>query len=160
MRLGPKTAALRSERSERSVVFVRPAIYAEARILKAIAYQHQYTKHFNGPAYCNRPHFAEGGVIAAEVDNIIVGFASVRIKKRKPEIEIDIIGVAKQWRGHGVGRSIIGYLQWTTPHKFSPSIVLNVMNDNPDAIRFYRRYGFVDIGPIMDGFATRMVLTW
>jgi RimJ/RimL family protein N-acetyltransferase len=57
------------------------------------------------------------------------------------------MGVAKDWRGAGVGSVLLGRLiSWAQEHPEIERIGLEVFETNPGAIRFYRRFGFQEEG--------------
>jgi ribosomal protein S18 acetylase RimI-like enzyme len=125
--------------------------------MKEVARDHPYTAHFAHPAYCNRQRFQRGENIVAQDGVQILGFASLRFKKRVPETEIDIIGVLSSCRSRGLGKAMLEYVKRVSEY---PRVTLNVMKDNAGAIAFYEREGFKPLGDAMDGQAIRMVLEW
>ncbi|MHC4403993.1 MAG: GNAT family N-acetyltransferase [Planctomycetota bacterium] len=57
------------------------------------------------------------------------------------------VSVAKDWRGVGVGSSLIGRLiDWAKEHPVIERIGLEVFAENSEAIRLYRRLGFQEEG--------------
>lgn len=143
------------------LVVVRAARYDEAGQIKAVAKQHRYTNHFSHPAYCNRQRFERGwNLVAADRSldpEVFVGFASIRVKVRKPETEVDIIGTVESARSQGVGAVVLDHIRTMCPHR---CLVLNVMKDNGAAIRFYERYGFSRAESALGGAALRMEFRW
>ena len=151
-------------RIQRRVAYIiRPGLYEEAGAIKRVAVQHPYTAHFGHPAYCNRERFAAGQNIVAFLTGNntgdVAGFACIRHKVRKPETEIDIIGVAEVLRSAGCGKAILDYIKSISPHQ---RLTLDVLEDNERARAFYSRYGFIEIGTkvLSKGTAIRMEYTW
>lgn len=136
-----------------NIIIHRQARYSEVPQIKEIANQHKYTKHFSHPAYCNRLKFEKGEIIVSCDEKEIIAFAALRIKKRIPETEIDIIAVDIAVRSKGIGKQLIDHI--CTVDK-NPYLILNVMKDNPKAICFYERYGFVFYTEVFNGTAIRM----
>jgi len=128
----------------------------DAKQIGEVAGHSPYTRHFRSPWYCNRGAFGSGFVVVAEIrGGNIVGFASVRHKKRIPETELDILGVHTDFRSYGIGERLVAFVMEQSKWR---SIVLNVKNDNPRAIAFYKRLGFQTEGMSMKGTAARMRL--
>src|SRR5215469_12906222 len=93
------------------LLLIRQAVWDDVPCIKQVAKTHKYISHFSHPAYCNRTKFNNGEIIVA-VNNaaMIVGFVVLRIRKREPRTDIDIIGVLPDYRGRGVGKQIIDYV--------------------------------------------------
>lgn len=57
------------------------------------------------------------------------------------------VGVARAWRGVGVGSVLLErLLAWTKAHPQIERIGMEVFETNPGAVRFYRRFGFEEEG--------------
>ncbi len=122
--------------------FIRTAIWDDVKAIKKIASSHKYTKHFSHPAYCNRSKFNNGEVLVSVIEDEVIGFVVLRIRKRIPETEIDIICVDPEWRSKGIGKQLVDYV---CKNQNNPILVLSVHKDN-EATKFYLHYGFVITG--------------
>ncbi len=57
------------------------------------------------------------------------------------------ISVAESWRGQGVGSALLKtFLHWATENPIIEKIGMDVFATNEDAIRFYKKFGFVKEG--------------
>jgi len=135
---------------------IRLGKFEENKEIARISTSHKYTAHFRTIGYCNRQRYEKGWIYVAESrSGRIVGFACIRDKKRIPECELDIICVLPEFRSAGVGERLIKVLAGERPPHIE-RVVLNVMKDNPEAVRFYERLGFTHAGDAMERAAHRM----
>jgi GNAT superfamily N-acetyltransferase len=90
--------------------------------------------------------------VVAIVGDEIVGNASIDIGDPpaagsilRPVVAAEIgVGLAAEWRGRGIGTALIRHLEgWAREHGVE-RIGLVVADANVDAIRLYRRLGYVD----------------
>ncbi len=93
-------------------------------------------------------HKLGSAITALDEDGHVCGMATLYIqpfKKYAHQCLFSII-VGSQWRGHGVGKQIIEYLEKIGKEKFRIEILhLEVYEGNP-AINLYRRAGFKEFG--------------
>lgn len=131
----------------------RSATYEDVATIKRISDTHSSTKHFSFVAYCNRQRFEANEVLLAEYEGDVVAFAVIHIShRRKPETELDIIGVAEELRSHGVGKALLAYVIDKQPN---PLLLLNVSMGDERAVSFYEKNGFTQCGKV-DGKYIRM----
>jgi GNAT superfamily N-acetyltransferase len=90
-------------------------------------------------------HFAGADFDVIEHDGVAIGRLSVyRSTSRLHLIEISLV---PEWRGRGVGGTLIARLQHEVRAGPAARIVLNVERTNPDAHRLYQRLGFAESPP-------------
>ncbi|RVW05517.1 GNAT family N-acetyltransferase [Rhodococcus xishaensis] len=73
-------------------------------------------------------------VVVAEVDGIPAGFFGL------VDNSLEMLFVDDSYRGHGVGAALLG--RAVADH---PDLVLDVNEQNPQAVGFYERHGFVTL---------------
>jgi GNAT superfamily N-acetyltransferase len=93
-----------------------------------------------------------GEYVAAMIGDEMVGSASVDIAdppspgnmaRNIPTAEFGV-SVVDRWRGHGIGRALIGHLErWAAEHGIE-RMILNVSEANDGAIRLYHDLGYRD----------------
>lgn len=74
-------------------------------------------------------------MLVAEMDGKVVGFNQILL--REDMAIIDLIGVAKEAQGQGVGRALIGYMQ-----KTYTKILVGTQLSNNNSIALYEKMGF------------------
>lgn len=119
------------------------ADYSDIAAIRQIAKTHSETMPFFHIAYCNKQRFERGDIFVVWHEKTVLGFAVLRFFKSRPQIEIDIIGIAADWRNKSIGTYFINQLFDKYPDK---AFVLDVREFNRAAIRFYLRNGFNEIG--------------
>lgn len=85
----------------------------------------------------------------ARVRNEIIGYLSCDNPSRRRLAHTGTIfmAVAKQWRGKGVGASLLAAaIEWAEVNPVLRRLALAVVADNTPAIALYRKYGFVEEG--------------
>nr|WP_310525235.1 GNAT family N-acetyltransferase [Polymorphobacter sp.] len=70
-----------------------------------------------------------------------------------PEVELLLIAVTPQQRGHGIGRLLIDTACRDAWRRGASEVFLEVRENNRPARELYRRTGFVDIGRRADYYA-------
>ncbi|MCC6675877.1 MAG: GNAT family N-acetyltransferase [Phycisphaerales bacterium] len=83
--------------------------------------------------------------LIAEIGGRLVGSASFRAESRRRMAHWGFfsIGIAREWRGRGVGRLLIEtLLDWGVDHPTVEKICLGVLGPNVRAFRLYRAMGF------------------
>ena len=87
--------------------------------------------------------------IVGSANMVVAGLqdpGSMRVPARIAEFGV---AVAEAWRGQGIGRALITYLErWAFEHG-ADLIILDVNEANPEAIRLYRTLGYVESQRIM-----------
>jgi diamine N-acetyltransferase len=96
-------------------------------------------------------------VLVAEDASLLVGYAEFG----KPDLAIDGIldgdqelvrlYVLKGHQGRGIGKALLEAALSHPKMKSAGNIYLDVWEKNESAIRFYRSYGFVETGTVVDG---------
>lgn len=76
-----------------------------------------------------------------EQNGIIIGFAICRFLKTKNLLSIDKIGIHPDYRGKNLGTELINKIK----QKYN-TIRIDVVADNINAIKFYKKNGFIEIG--------------
>lgn len=75
-------------------------------------------------------------------DNEITGF--ITIKTEEDNAKIGLIGVKKEYQGHGIGSSLIyGILNYISGHKNINDLLVVTQGNNYQAINFYIKHGFL-----------------
>jgi len=97
---------------------------------------------------------AEGeSLYIAELDNEPVGYIHCRIREREDNpftvafrtLEVNEISVNASHRGHGIGQILMEKAETLAAEQGIQEVTLGVHAFNEDAIRFYKRLGFVTI---------------
>jgi [ribosomal protein S18]-alanine N-acetyltransferase len=86
--------------------------------------------------------------LVAEVGGEVAGFAVVRLITASDvgEAELESIVIAPQWRGLGLGASLLSELTHRASAQGARRLDLEVRASNSPAIRLYQRAGFREIG--------------
>ena len=88
------------------------------------------------------------GVLVAQFDGKVVGFAIVFYRERFTVAYVDYIQVKMEWIGKGVGHKLLEEcLSWARKRD-ARIIYTETGRDNERAIRFYQRHGFKITGHI------------
>lgn len=88
-------------------------------------------------------------LLAAEIDNHIVGILSYRGETRKRLAHQGTFGISvrKEWHNHGIGRKLIEtMLNWAKCNPTIERVNLEVFSSNLGAIHLYRALGFQEEG--------------
>lgn len=136
-------------------VEIHPASFADVKDIIEVTKHSEFTSFFRSPFYANRQRFADQLNIVAKMDGQIVGLSAIRHKKRLPESEIDILATHPEFRSKGVGAALVKYCLEKSPHH---KLVLNVHHENPRALQFYKREGFIKIGTARNDTCDRLML--
>lgn len=67
---------------------------------------------------------------------------------RPDSVEINHLQVREEWRGRGVGTTLITAAEQLVKDRGCSLLALSVAVDNPDATRLYRRLGYIPTGII------------
>ncbi|MCU0544266.1 MAG: GNAT family N-acetyltransferase [Oscillatoriaceae cyanobacterium Prado104] len=136
-----------------SEVILRPAVLADAPVLfdliKALAEYEKLSHAVTGSVedlakhlFGSRP-FAEA--ILAEVDGLVVGWAmffhNYSTFLTKPGIYLEDLFVLPEFRGRGIGKSLIVYLAQLAVERDCGRLEWTVLDWNEPAIGFYKRMG-------------------
>mmetsp|Transcript_13141 Transcript_13141/g.23518 ORF Transcript_13141/g.23518 Transcript_13141/m.23518 type:complete len:181 (-) Transcript_13141:172-714(-) len=99
-------------------------------------------------------------LVAADTDNHPIGFAILRIHKRALQlphrarrghfVDIFFLSVAPGHQRQGIGSRLIDDAERWAAAQDAVELRLAVMDSNTDAIRFYERNGFEEIGLMRD----------
>jgi ribosomal protein S18 acetylase RimI-like enzyme len=95
------------------------------------------------------PTFA---VRLAEADGSAAGYAKLGplrlpVETALPAIELRQLYVANPWRGAGIAVELMDWTIAEARARGAGALYLSVYSENPRAQRFYRRYGFEEVGP-------------
>jgi RimJ/RimL family protein N-acetyltransferase len=96
--------------------------------------------HLDGPGKC---------VVVAEVSGTVIGCLSFENGSHRRIFHRGSLGVSvrRQWRGRGIGTALLqSLLDWAEANPLIEKIGLSVFANNVDAIRLYKRLGFVEDG--------------
>lgn len=128
------------------------------RIL-ALAKQHACTRDFSHFMFSGAAAYEKGWIRVFEDQDTgkLVGFTCVRHKVRQKETSLYFIGIDARWQNVGLGLHMLEDLKRQSPHR---RIVLNVRNDNAQAVAFYRKHGFTGSQPALGGQGTKLTLEW
>lgn len=143
---------------------IRDAVKASdhAGILK-LAKRSPYTKDFSNHMFSGDAAYEKGWIRVVvrlapnNKDQVLYGFYCVRHKVRDPETSLYFIGVAPEAKRGGFGAVLIEDIKERSPHR---RMILNVMNDNKEALAFYKRLGFTVGGPALKGKGVQLTLEW
>ena len=81
--------------------------------------------------------------VAAEQDGVLVGYAGIALGE---DAEVMTVGVAPEYRGHGLGAALLTDLLDRARQARSRRVFLEVRAGNDTAQRLYERAGFRAIG--------------
>lgn len=76
-----------------------------------------------------------------EENDKIIAFAICRFLKTKNLLSIDKIGVHPEYRGKNLGTQLLNTIK-----KKYHTLRIDVVSDNINAIKFYKKNGFVEVG--------------
>ena len=84
----------------------------------------------------------------AEMNGEVIGFAGGEGGKKNRNTHVVLIGLAirKQWRGKGVGKTLMKYLLSWAKRIGIVKLRLNVIENNKIAYNLYRKMGFIKEG--------------
>ncbi len=88
-------------------------------------------------------------VLVAEAAGTIIGNVSFENGSCRRIAHRGTLGIAvvKEWRGQGIGTALMGsLLKWATANLLIEKVCLEVFTTNTNAIRLYRKLGFVEEG--------------
>ncbi|TYT61577.1 GNAT family N-acetyltransferase [Natrialba swarupiae] len=90
---------------------------------------------------------ATDGLLVARVDGEIVGFASFSVEHGALELEatrgsLSNLYVEPDYRGRGIGSALLEAVEAAFEARDVEVLVLEVMAENEEARRFYRRHGY------------------
>jgi ribosomal protein S18 acetylase RimI-like enzyme len=143
---------------------IRDAVKAsDHKAILQLAKKSPYTKDFGNHMFSGDAAYEKGWIriVVALADNnkdqLLYAFYCVRHKVRDPETSLYFIGVDPLAKKGGFGRVLIEDIQDRSPHT---RIVLNVMNDNKEALAFYERLGFTVGAPALKGKGVQLSLEW
>lgn len=141
-----------------SKIEVEAAVYGDRDDIMRVARQHPATSGFGNIMFSSAAHFGKGWIRKAVFrGESIIGFTCVRHKVREPVTSLYFIGVDKQHYRNGVGQLLLDDLLAQSPHK---CIELNCLKTNAQALAFYEKNGFKQIGEGLKGKAWRLSKTW
>ncbi len=90
--------------------------------------------------------------LAAVENKSIIGFAqwvknsNTKIITNGKACELKRLYVDEQWHGKGIAQALIEYVIHQSREQEFDILWLGVWENNPKAIRFYEKYGFVKVG--------------
>lgn len=138
------------------------AVRAMARQSFSETFAHLYERHPFGE-FLNQA-YGPGGPMANDLADSTIGWmvafhrgAPVGYAKLTPlrapapsappgAVELQQIYVLSQWQGHGVAVRLMQWALATAGDRGAPEVYLTVFDHNERAKRFYRRYGFEEVG--------------
>lgn len=125
----------------------------------AIAKESKHTSAFSHMMFSGDDAYEKGWIQVAEdeTDGSMLGFYCVRHKTRTPATSLYFITITEDARGLGIGSRMLQHLEDNSPHT---CVELNVMKNNPDAIRFYERHGYKIVGESLKGKGVAMKKEW
>ena len=90
-------------------------------------------------------------VYVAEADGQAIAFAKLLppdlpIDPAAPAVELKQFYVVNGWHGSGVAHQLMGWVVDEARTRGAQELYLSVFTDNERARRFYRRYGFEEVG--------------
>jgi ribosomal protein S18 acetylase RimI-like enzyme len=89
-------------------------------------------------------------ILVAESDGVISGFVSGYVIRRNPHLDVGIVGkvdnfyVSEKYRRNGIGSKLLTTLIETFRKQGVVHFEISCDLQNPDALRLYRKLGFVD----------------
>jgi GNAT superfamily N-acetyltransferase len=93
---------------------------------------------------------AAAGTVVARAEGQVVGVAIFRFDGLTPvPAYLRILAVNEGWRGQGVGRALLHYVEEQAFAR-GPNLFLCCVDRNVDARRFYEREGSTLVGPLPD----------
>jgi len=101
------------------------------------------------------------GLLLAQVDGAIAGFAAWYVTEQPDEAKLDKLYVVQSRQRRGLGGRLIARVEDGARRAGAHTLVLNVNKNNAQAVRAYEKYGFairaavvVDIGQgfVMDDY--------
>jgi ribosomal protein S18 acetylase RimI-like enzyme len=100
--------------------------------------------------------------IVADEGGELIGFAQLRLGATKDCVaadrpsELHRIYVVREWHGRGIARRIMEAVMAAAVAAGSDRMWLGVWEENPRALAFYRKYGFVVVGEHHFRFGTEL----
>ena len=91
-------------------------------------------------------------VVVARDKSSLAGFGSMTYQQHSANL--DLLAVKGQYRGRGIGRQIVLWLEKVAHTAGIMNLFVQVRKTNPGAIRFYERLGFQVIGEIAGYYQT------
>ena len=101
---------------------------------------HSTQKHIDGPGKL---------VLVAEIPDEVIGCLSFENGQRRRIAHRGSFGISvrEKWRGQGIGTAMLQTLiDWAEANPLIEKVGLSVFANNVDAIRLYKRLGFVEEG--------------
>lgn len=102
---------------------------------------------FSEEQFCNIINNKE--IFIAKIDEKIVGYVLLSSKERKQngyryrkQLDIDAIGVDRNYRNQGIGTKLINYVKKYAKEKGYTDLRLTVNEENKNAIHLYEKMGF------------------
>ena len=130
-------------------LFAEPGLsllYSPGEFSKTLAEEEQFIRSHEGPNALLLTAWAEAEAIAS------LGFQGGTFARTRHAGSFGV-GVAKAWRGVGVGSVLLERLiGWAKAHPQIERIGMEVFETNPGAIRLYRRFGFQEEGRRREAF--------
>lgn len=91
--------------------------------------------------------------VVAESDGTLVAFAQVHLRSKPPDcvsvspaIELRRFYVDRRFHGTGLARELMAHMLDAAQVRGAAALWLGVWEHNPRAIRFYRGFGFSEVG--------------
>ena len=117
-----------------------PMLYSPGEFSRTLAEEEEFIESRSGP---------NSLILLATAGDEVIGSLAFRAgaKARTRHAGTFGVGVAKEWRGVGVGSVLIERLiAWAKEHPEIERIGMEVFQTNPEALRLYRRFGFQEEG--------------
>jgi len=130
-------------------LFAEPGLsllYSPGEFAKTLADEEQFIRSYDGPNALLLTAWADAEAIAS------LAFRGGSFARTRHAGTFGV-GVARAWRGVGVGSVLLErLLAWAKVHPQIERIGMEVFETNPDAVRLYRRFGFQEEGRRRDAF--------
>lgn len=129
-------------------VIIKPCLPEEHVPLCKLAKTSKWTRDFSNHMFSGTHAYArewiQGAYLYEDQQDKLVGFYCVRHKVRTPATTLYFITVDPAHYRQGIAEALLGHMKEHSPH---PCIELNVGVANVEAAAFYKKHGFVEVGP-------------
>lgn len=105
--------------------------------------EEKWARQLRDPAFAIRVADARAGLIGYSK----LGPVRLPVDPDGPALELRQLYVSAGWRGRGVAPTLMSWTVDEARNRGASSLYLSVYTENHRARRFYRRYGFEEVGP-------------
>ena len=102
-----------------------------------------WLEEYRDPSYAFRIAESDEGAVAF----VKLGPLTVPVEPAGPALELRQIYVLRPWQGKGIAEELMEWALAEARARGIAELYLTVFTGNDRARAFYRRYGFVDVGP-------------